>query len=163
MPAELHDFLSRDHQRLDLLLASCAEAIDLTAYDAFRRGLLRHISIEERVLFPLLRKRSGVTELERQLHRDHAALSVLLVPPPTRQEIDQIVSILGEHNEMEERDGGLYDVIETLSGDALAALMIRVHAIPEVPVTPHIDKPIVRQTIGFLVQAAQEGRRTSRR
>jgi iron-sulfur cluster repair protein YtfE (RIC family) len=81
MSRELHDFLSRDHARLDALLARCrdaAGAIPYDAYDAFRRGLLRHIGIEERVLFPELRKHHASPDVEHQLHRDHAALAALL-------------------------------------------------------------------------------------
>jgi len=159
MAAELHDFLSRDHARLDALLETCMRADDPQAYDAFRRGLLRHIAIEERVLFPLLRKSRGVTELERQLHRDHAALAALLMPPPSRAEVDQISAILQVHNEMEERGGGLYEVIEDLSGGELASLMTRVHATPAVRVAPQADTPILRRTIEQLVRQAEEGRR----
>ena len=162
MAAELHDLLSRDHQRLDALLEACVRTVDPEAYDGFRRGLLRHIAIEERVLFPLLRRSRGVTELERQLHRDHAALAALLVPPPSRAEIDQISAILQVHNVMEERGGGLYEVIEDLSGGELASLMTQVHATPAVRVAPHADSPIVRRTIEQLVRRAEEGRRPMR-
>jgi len=77
---ELHEFLSADHARLDALLETCMRTDEnwRESYDAFRRGLLRHISIEERVLFPELRKRRGTTSLEQKLHRDHAALAALL-------------------------------------------------------------------------------------
>lgn len=128
---------------------------DRESYDAFRRGLLRHISIEERVLFPELRKLRGTTPLEQKLHRDHAALAALLVPPPSSVEIQQIARILAVHNELEEREGGLYDVIESLAGAELAALMDRVHAIPPVPVAPHADTPLVRSTIEQLVREAE--------
>ena len=154
MAAELHEFLTRDHERLDKLLEE--------DYGEFRRGLLRHISIEERVLFPELRRRRGVTEIEKQLHRDHAALAALLVPPPTEVEIGQIRSILAIHNEMEEESGGLYEIIESLSGVELTALMERVHAIPEVPVMPNVDSPIVRSSIETLLREAEEGRKNLR-
>lgn len=127
----------------------------LASYEEFRRGLLRHISIEERVLFPELRKRRGTTPLEQKLHRDHAALAALLVPPPSSLEIQQIAAILTVHNELEEQADGLYEVIESLAGDELAALMSRVHAIPPVPVAPHVDTPLVRSTIEQLVREAQ--------
>ena len=126
----------------------------LASYEEFRRGLLRHISIEERVLFPELRKRRGTTPLEQKLHRDHAALAALLVPPPSPVEIQQIVAILTVHNELEERAGGLYEIIESLAGDELATLMKRVHAIPAVRVAPHVDTPLVRKTIEQLVREA---------
>ncbi|HET7706740.1 MAG TPA: hemerythrin domain-containing protein [Thermoanaerobaculia bacterium] len=154
MAAELHEFLTRDHERLDKLLEE--------DYGEFRRGLLRHISIEERVLFPELRRRRGVTEIEKQLHRDHAALAALLVPPPTEVEIGQIRSILSIHNVIEEESGGLYEIIESLTGDELTALMEKVHAIPEVPVMPNVDSPIVRSSIARLLREAEEGRKKFR-
>jgi hemerythrin superfamily protein len=160
---DLHAFLSADHERLDALLASCLSTGDPGAYDAFRRGLLRHIAIEERVLFPLLRVRSGRTPLEDQLHRDHAALSALLVPPPTGAELGRVASILREHNPLEEETGGLYEIIESLSGDELADVMARVHATPAVRVVPNTDSPIVRSSIEQLVREAEEGRRRFRR
>lgn len=162
MAAELHEFLSRDHARLDALLARCLESGDEQAYDTFRRGLLRHISIEERVLFPLLRSREGITPLEQQLHRDHAALAALLVPPPTAVELRQIASILESHNGLEERLGGLYEIVETLAAGELAELMARVHAIPEVRVLPNVDTPVVRSSIERLLREAEEGRRQFR-
>ena len=155
MPSDLHAFLAQDHERLDALLGECrrAEGVDcLEQYDEFRRGLLRHIGIEERVLFPELRKRRGVTSLEQQLHRDHAALAALLVPPPTRAEIDQITAILETHNRLEEDEGGLYELIEELAGDDLAAVMERMHAIPAIPLAPFNDTPLLRRTIEQLLR-----------
>ena len=154
MAAGLHEFLSRDHQRLDALLGACMRQEEKwrASYDEFRRGLLRHISIEERVLFPEVRRRRGVTPLEQQLHRDHAALAALLVPPPTPVEIGEIAAILDVHNELEETAGGLYELVESLTGPELGQLMARVHAIPEVPVAPHVDNPLVRRTIEQLLR-----------
>ena len=152
--AELHEFLSRDHERLDALLARCMRSIDTEAYDLFRRGLLRHIAIEERVLFPLFRASDAMTDVEEQLHRDHAALAALLVPPPTHAEIAQIAVILEPHNELEERHGGMYERIEQLSAGELASLMTRVHAVAEVRVAPHADSAIVRSSIEQLLRAA---------
>jgi hypothetical protein len=100
-----------------------------------------------------------VTKLERQLHRDHAALAALLMPTPSRAEVDQISAILQVRNEMEERGGGLYEVIEDLSGGELASLMTHVHATPAVRVAHQADTPIVRRTIEQLVRQAEEGRR----
>lgn len=154
MPNVLHEFLSNDHARLDALLATCLGAegdIPYDAYDELRRGLLRHIGIEERVLFPELRKHRGVTDLEQQLHRDHAAIAALLVPPPTRQELGQIAAILRTHNALEETDPGLYEIIEGITED-LPALMERAHAIPEVRLAPHSDSELLRTTIEQLLR-----------
>ena len=158
MASALHEFLARDHVRLDALLAASLSG-NLEAYDTFRRGLLRHIAIEEKVLFPLLRAHRGLTAIEDQLHRDHAALTVLLVPPPDRSELVRIASILGPHNVLEEKLGGLYEIVEELAGEELAAVMARVGAIPEVRVVPNTDTPLVRETIELLVREAEEGRR----
>ena len=83
--AELHDFLSKDHERLDELLRrllASGMSTSQEAFEEFRLGLLRHIAIEEKVLFPELRKLQVTKELEKQLQRDHAALAALLVPSP---------------------------------------------------------------------------------
>jgi hypothetical protein len=162
---ELHKFLSDDHDRLDRLLSRIVSAdgtIDAEAYVDFRSGLLRHIAIEERVLFPEGRRRAGETEMMRQLHRDHAALAALLVPPPTSVEIGQIIDILTTHNRLEEDAGGLYEWIETLSGDELTDVMRRVHAIPETRLAPHFDTPITRSSIQQLLREAEEGRKAFR-
>ena len=161
MPA-LHEFLAADHDRLDSLLFASLRAdgeIDHESYAGFRRGLLRHISIEERVLFAELRTRRAETSLSLQLHRDHAALCALLVPPPTPIEITQIAAILRMHNELEERSGGLYELVESLAASELDAVLTRVHAIPEVKVMPHADSPLVRRNIAVLLHASDEGRR----
>ena len=151
MAGDLHEFLARDHERLDVLLRSCLRG-DHTSYAEFRAGLLRHISIEERVLFPELRKRGVGLAMEQQLHRDHAALAALLVPPPSRVEIEQIAAILEVHNEIEENAGGLYELVESLAGDELVGLMARVHAIPVVRLAPHVDNALVRSTIETLLR-----------
>jgi hypothetical protein len=158
----LQSVLAADHARLDLLLANCLSEIDEPSYAAFRSGLLRHIGIEERILFPELRKRRGVTPLEQQLHRDHAALAALLVPPPTPRELHQIVEILQPHNAAEEGVEGLYDLIDTMCSGELPSLLERVQTFPEIPVAPHADTPLVRATIERLVRDAAEGRRLFR-
>jgi hypothetical protein len=160
MPA-LHEYLAADHDRLDALLIAALRddgTIDHDSYAGFRRGLLRHISIEERVLFAELRKRGGETALSRQLHRDHAALCALLVPPPGPVEILQIAAILRIHNDLEERAGGLYEFVESLAASELDSLLARVRAIPEVKVAPHVDSPLVRRNIAALLQDAENGR-----
>ena len=155
MKGELHDLLSRDHDRLDGLLTDCLQSdgtIDEASYAEFRRGLLRHIGIEERVLMPAVRKRQRDSALQRQLHRDHAALAALLVPPPSAAEIHQIRSILAEHNPLEEDPGGFYDVVESIED---AELIAAVRTFPQVPVAPFSDTPLLRRTIEQLVREAR--------
>ncbi len=161
----LREILSRDHDRLDALLTAIftGDAIDQEKYSEFRRGLLRHIGIEERILFPEMRRRNGMTEVEKQLHRDHAVLAALLVPPPARAGIEQIRAILTDHNPLEEDDGGMYDRFEKLVGDDLAALVSRVRDYPEVPTAPYSDTPHLRRSIEHLLREAEEGRQRLRR
>lgn len=161
MPGPLHDFLTRDHERLDALLALCLDGgsvIPKEPYDEFRRGLLRHIGIEERVLFPMLRSKHGLTVVERQLHRDHAALAALLVPPPGRWELEQIAGILAGHNDLEERVEGMYELVERTAGESLQELLDRAHAIPQTRVAAHTDSSLLRATITQLLEKAAKDR-----
>ena len=142
--SELREFLEEDHIRLDRLLASALD--DDNCYREFRAGLLWHIGVEEKILFPLLRSVVGDSELLVQLHRDHAALSALLVPPPNREIIEQIRTILGEHNPLEEGPGGLYEQIEH------APVLAQVRAFPPVRVAAHADSEITRASIAELLR-----------
>ena len=162
MASDLHDYLGRDHDRLDVLLGRASRpdgSIDEESYAEFRRGLLRHIGIEEKILFLELKRRRGESEVQKQLHRDHAALAALLVPPPTRDGIETIRAILEQHNPLEEVEGGLYEVFEEATGDELAALMEKVRAYPEVSVAPYSDTPHLRRSTEHLLREAEEGRR----
>jgi hypothetical protein len=159
MAAALREILAADHARLDELLRNCAPTIDPASYAEFREGLLRHIGIEERILFPELRKHHGVIPLEQQLHRDHAALTALLVPPPSPREIEQLAGILERHNEIEESSDGLYDLVERLAGSELPSVLERVQSFAAIPVAPHSDTPLLRRTIDQLLREAEHGRR----
>ncbi len=157
----LRELLSRDHDRLDGLLAAARRAdgsIDEESYAGFRRGLLRHIGIEERILFPLVRQRRGESELMRQLHRDHAALSALLVPSPDAAIIEEVAAILHQHNPLEEDAGGLYEVVEQLAGTDIEAVLEQVRTYPEVPMARYADTPLVRSNIEKLLKDAEAGR-----
>ncbi len=142
--------MAADHERLDALLERIVRddgTIDETAYTPFRRGLLTHIGIEERVLFPALRARGSDLTLIEKLHNDHALLAALLVPPPTKWEIDTIAAVLRDHNPLEEDPGGLYDRV----GDELIE---KVRAYPEVRVAPYSDTPHLRYSIELLLKKA---------
>jgi len=151
----LHDLLSRDHDRLDALLASSLRddgTVDEASYSEFRRGLLRHIGIEERVLFPVIRRLGGSTAVEERLHRDHAALAALLVPPPSREDIEQIRAILTTHNPLEEDPGGFYERMERLAAEEIDALVERARDYPQVPTAPYSESPTIRRSIEALLR-----------
>ncbi len=59
MPGVLYRYLSDDHDRLDALLERAVAkpgVIDMEPYSEFRKGLLRHISIEEKIVLPAIAK-----------------------------------------------------------------------------------------------------------
>jgi hypothetical protein len=154
----IHQHLAHDHARLGALLAQAIAdpaRVDLAAYQAFRAGLLRHIAIEEKVLFADARARRGGVRLPvtEQLHADHAALASLLVPSPTHALLGTIRDILAAHDPLEEDPGGLYDLCDELAGHEIAAVLARVHAIPPVRMAAHVDEPRVHEHIARLLAA----------
>lgn len=152
MPGAIHAALSADHTRLRALLARALadpDTVDPDAYGDFRAGLLRHIAIEEKVLFVDARARRGGDPLpiSRRLHADHAALASLLVPTPTHALLRTIRDILAEHDLLEEEPGGMYEQCEQLAADEVADVVARMHAIPPVRVADHVDDPRVHASI----------------
>jgi hypothetical protein len=144
----IREFLSRDHGRLDGLLARAAanpNQIDREAYDEFRRGLLRHIGMEEKILLPAAQRLRGgePLELAAKLRLDHGALAALLVPPPTKIILKALRTILEGHNRLEEDDGGVYEICEQLAGDSAGGLLAQLRAAPEVPAAANVDSPRV--------------------
>jgi len=138
--------LTGDHERLaDLLNRATATpgAFDGAAFTEFRRGLLRHIAMEEKVLLPAATRARGGEPLAiaAQLRLDHGALAALLVPSPTRGIVRAIRTILDRHNALEEGPDGLYATCERLAGPGADALAAELRATPEVPVAPHNDDP----------------------
>ena len=88
MSGALISFLAGDHIRLDGLLEramTAGGAVDHVAYAEFRAGLLRHISLEEKLLLPAAQRWRGGAPLPiaAKLRLDHGALAALLVPTPT--------------------------------------------------------------------------------
>jgi hypothetical protein len=154
----VHAILSEDHTRLDALLERATadpSAIDRVAYAAFRGGLLRHIAMEEKVLFADVRARGTpeLVALVKQLHADHAAIASLLVPPPTPELIATLRSVLVEHNPLEEGRGGLYDACDALAGNAVEAVIARMGAIPAVRASEHLDEPRIHEHIARMLAA----------
>src|SRR5215831_15391307 len=87
-PGPISRLLMADHERLDALLGrafATPDAIDHQAYAAFRKGLLRHIGMEEKILLPATQRARGGEPLHAaaRLRLDHGALAALFVPSPT--------------------------------------------------------------------------------
>lgn len=156
MSGPLTTWLAGDHTRLDGLLRRAmteASTIDRAAYAAFRAGLLRHISLEEKILLPAAQRWQGGDPLPiaAKLRLNHGALAALLVPTPTPAIIAAIRTVLTAHNPLEEGPGGVYERCEQLAGVEADALLAQLQAAPEVPVAPYADGPqvmrVVRRTL----------------
>lgn len=139
--------LAEDHARLDALLTSALgpDGVDRDSFGEFRAGLLRHIGIEEKLVFPAIRAARGGDPHPDwvRLRIDHGALTSLLVGPPTPELVAEIRSILEPHNEIEERAGAVYETCDELLADEGAALLARIRAYPPVRVAPYRDGPRV--------------------
>jgi len=166
MSGPIAQFLGEVHARLDALLAravAAQPAIDREAFAAFREGLLRHIAVEEKLLFPALRAARGGEELpySRRLRVDHGAIAALLVPTPTLEIAGELRTILAPHNVLEEDEGGLYATCDALLAAEAGALVERMRAYPPVRVAAHRDGPRVCRTAeeALRVSALQAERR----
>jgi uncharacterized protein (DUF2249 family)/hemerythrin superfamily protein len=126
------DYLAWDHDRLDATVSQarlCIErrewAAGLSAFAEFRAGLVRHIRMEEEVLFPTFEERTGIpaggpTAVMREEHRqiedilgdlaklaDRAATALAqgMEGPPAVQferKFKELLNLLADHNTKEE-------------------------------------------------------------
>jgi hypothetical protein len=159
MAGALYQYLFDDHGRLDKLLGqaiSKLDAIDMGSYVEFRTGLLRHIAMEEKVVLPaIVQMRGGKpSPIADRLRLDHGALVALLVPPPTPSIVLTLCSILQVHNDLEEKDGGLYQTFEQLTGPDADLMLAEMKNIPEVPVLPYNERPSIIESTRRAVERA---------
>lgn len=156
---KIYRYLADDHDRLDDALrraTSLAETIEPSAYAEFRVGLLRHISMEEKILLPAARSaRSGeALPMASKLRLDHGALTALLVPTPTPAIISAIRAILDRHNALEEEPGGVYEQCEQLAAAEADEILKRLETAPAVKALPHVDNPFVMEAARRALQRA---------
>lgn len=147
MNQTLYNFFTSDHHRIEAFLDNATkegDKIDLESYYQFRSGLLRHIAMEEKILFPAAKKADAETmkKILPQFRLEHGALTALMVPPPNDALIKVIRYVLATHDDAEERPGGLYDVCEALTQSQTTALIDILSEYPEVPVHPPNAAPI---------------------
>jgi len=141
----IRQFLTDDHARLDALLnraGECRSAEELAAYDEFRRGILKHIGIEEKILLTAAARLRG-TPLEQaaRLRLDHGAIVSLLMPIPTPTIVEAIRTVLAAHNPIEEGEDGVYEICEKLAAAEHDDLMAKILGAPEVPTHPNATSP----------------------
>ncbi len=134
-------FLGEDHARLDALVARALAdpaRIDEDAWQAFRRGLLQHIAMEEKVLLRAAARGLGqpVPGAER-LRREHGFLAQLLTIRPTHALAQELLAVLGPHNAREEGPDGVYARCESALGSGVGDTLARMRALPSVRVAPY--------------------------
>lgn len=115
--------LTADHRRLDAVLADVKQEVkdqDLararSLFAGFRRGLERHILVEEEVLFPAFEHHTGAREggPTAVMRAEHAEIRRLMAdvagaleaaegPPATTTPLAELTAILYAHNGKEER------------------------------------------------------------
>jgi hypothetical protein len=111
---------------------------------------LRHIGIEEKILFPAIREVAYGKSLAglEQLHLDHGALASMLVPTPTTAIVNAIRSILDRHNLIEEGPNGIYRQFEKLSTpDEAASVLAKLQSAPPTAMNPHVDNAIATDSM----------------
>jgi len=135
-------YLGWDHHRIGVLLRAADDAVgenrfaDATRdYDRFERGLLRHLRIEEELLFPVFEARSGMvggpTSVMRDEHRlVRRALGLMRSGVDAgdasvfRDGLRFFQSVMPDHNAKEEHI--LYPTLDgLLTGAERAALVAR--------------------------------------
>lgn len=120
----VYDYLQGDHRRLDGVMEACktlaasGDARGAAAkFENFRSGLLRHIRIEEEMLFPAFEGATGLAEggpttVMRHEHQEIQRLLGLIADlfagaNPDMNEFESLrsalVALLHEHNVKEER------------------------------------------------------------
>lgn len=155
-------FLQADHERLDRLLVNVTREssnLDRASYDEFRRGLLRHIGIEEKLLFPWAMKFGSPEEKATAgtLRLQHGAFAALLVLEPSLDVVNTLQHILARHNPIEEGLDGFYASCETLAGDEAQTLLAQIKASPDVPVAIRAQSPqLIAAASRCLVRAGFE-------
>jgi hypothetical protein len=158
MHGVIHKYFTDDHRRLEVLMNQATmtpDEYEMTAYGQFRRGLLKHIKMEETIIFPALEKsRSGVySERIAKLRLDHGALTALMVPPPSPTIVNALRFILAAHNQLEEESKGLYDLCDEYVQDA-ERMLLKIEQIPDVPVLPHKTEPFILEATRRAVSRA---------
>jgi hypothetical protein len=149
MQGPILSYLEYDHARLDHLLkragAIAREEVHPDEYAKFRAGLLRHIGLEERILFPAMARLGAAPALPdvQRIHLEHGAIASLLMIPPTPSVVAALRAVLHLHDRLEEKEGGIYRACEEIAGGHARDIALRLMSAPLVPVAPLNGRPEV--------------------
>ncbi|HNE51003.1 MAG: hemerythrin domain-containing protein [Chitinophagales bacterium] len=149
----LYQFFTNDHRRLEKIFDVATEIesdIKEELYHQFRVGILKHIKMEEKILFPAAQKANGGVPipLAAKLKLDHGAITSLMVVPPSPDVIKVIRYILELHDELEEKEGGMYAICEQLTENDTQAILAQLENATDVPVHPY-------NTAGYALDVAK--------
>lgn len=152
MNEELYHFFTNDHRRVESILEAAIKnihCIDEALYHSFRIGLLTHIKMEEKVLFPAsqLANDNQPLEFQEQLRLEHGAITTLMVPTPTPDIIKVLKYVLEAHDELEEKKGGMYELCAKLTVSQTAEIIKELQNVTPVPVHPHKDNEFVMSVV----------------
>ncbi|RKD17233.1 hypothetical protein BCY91_03585 [Pelobium manganitolerans] len=147
----LHQFFTDDHHRIDGILEKATEKageINLDLYYQFRAQLLRHIKMEEKILFPAAKKANPIIaeQIIPRYRLEHGAITALMVPPPTALLVKVIRYLVDVHDLAEEQPGGLYEICEELTQGQTEELLNQLKATDEVPLHLPNPAPIAMQS-----------------
>lgn len=163
MADQITTYLTLDHARLhaELDAARAGGGFHEAPFGRFRAGLLRHIGLEEKLLFPAVKRAAGaLPEPVERLRVEHHALTLLLVPTPDLALAEEIEALLERHDAREEGAAGVYALCEAaLAGAASRELAIDAEARPTPPSAPHFDGPRAHRTAASALVAAERARR----
>lgn len=159
----LREWLVNDHDEIDVLLrkARAPEGFDLEAFGRFRERLLRHIGVEERLLFCAI-ERCNAGELPAvvsEVQIEHAALTSLLVPTPDYVLAEEIAGLLEHHTNLEEYPEGIYDqCLALLDEEAADDVFCDACASRPVATAKYFDGPGTVRTADAALEKARRSR-----
>ena len=171
MHSALRRWLEEDHRGIEALLDAAqddrAKPLDVRPFEIARERLMRHIGIEEKIVFLAVRNlpdvdvtAPGVLAQLRDARVDHAAITTLLVPKPDHALVDELRTLLGPHNVLEEAEDGLYARCDDLLGAVADDLLNAARAYPPVAVKAFVDDDRLPRTAAVAREKAERLRAT---
>ncbi len=159
MKNDIYKYFADDHRRLEELLNRSfpgSDGIDEESYSDFRSGLLKHIALEEKILFPsILKFQNGKQhKYAAQLRLEHGAFAALLVHSPAKLINQVFLAIIPNHNKLEEGADGIYLACDTLPGEWINEMFLKINEYPAVPAMPYNDSQLAGNALRRAVERA---------
>ncbi|TQD39035.1 hemerythrin domain-containing protein [Haloflavibacter putidus] len=159
MKKPIYNFFTEDHRRLDTLLEKATkdpDNVDKDLYREFRIGLLTHIKMEEKVLFPAAKIANGGEPLPNfeRFRLEHGAITTLMAVPPNKELLKVLGHVLEKHDEAEEIKGGMYDICENLTQGQTEEILEQLKKVTPVPVLEPNASPAVLKAAKRILKRA---------